>query len=72
MNRRARGALGGSVSKKTVETEMGVDVKVTEVATGHTLVAGSASSSVKHGSAFSMGGIQEAEASNDALADVQA
>ena len=71
VNRRARGALGGGVSKSSVETEMGVDLKVTEVATGHIVVADSVSSSVKQGSGFSVGGIQKAEASADPFADVQ-
>ena len=55
INRRARGALGGGVSKRNVETEMGVDLKVTEVATGHIVVADSVSSSVKQGSSISVG-----------------
>ncbi|MCY3927209.1 MAG: hypothetical protein OXG81_02905 [Acidobacteria bacterium] len=71
VNRRARGALGGGVSKSNVETEMGVDLKVTEVASGHIVVADSVSSSVKQGSAISVGGIQKAEASGDPFADVQ-
>lgn len=71
VNRRARGALGGGVSKSTVETEMGVDLKVTDVATGHIVVADSVSSSVKQGSAISVGGIRKAEASGDPFADVQ-
>ena len=71
INRRARGALGGGVSKRNVETEMGVDLKVTEVATGHIVVADSVSSSVKQGSAISVGGIQKAEVSGDPFADVQ-
>ena len=71
VNRRTRGALGGGVSQRNVETEMGVDLKVTEVATGHIVVADSVSSSVKQGSAISVGGIRKAEASGDPFADVQ-
>ena len=71
MNRRARGALGGGASKTNVETEMGVDLKLTDVATGEIVLADAVSASVKQGSGFSVGGIQKAEASADPFADVQ-
>ena len=71
VNRRARGALGGGASKTSVETEMGVDLKLTDVATGEIVLADAVSASVKQGSGFSVGGIQKAEASADPFADVQ-
>ena len=70
-NRRTRGLLGGGVSKSTLETEMGVDLKVTDVATGHIVVADAVSSSVQQGSALSIGGLRRAEVSGDPFADVQ-
>lgn len=71
VNRRARGVLGGGASKRSVETEMGVDLKLTDVATGEIVLADAVSASVKQGSGFSVGGIQKAEASADPFADVQ-
>lgn len=71
VNRRARGVLGGGASKTSVETEMGVDLKLTDVATGEIVLADAVSASVKQGSGFSVGGIQKAQASADPFADVQ-
>ena len=70
-NRRSRGLLGSGVSKSSVETEMGVDLKVTDVATGHIVIADAVSSSVQQGSSFSIGGIRRGEVSGDPFADVQ-
>ena len=61
----------GNVSMAGVTTEMAVDIKITDVATGNIVVADSVSASVKHGSSFSIGGIQQAQASADPFADVQ-
>ena len=71
VNRRARGLLGGGASKTSVETEMGVDLKLTDVSTGEIVLADAVSASVKQGSGFSVGGIQKAQASADPFADVQ-
>ena len=71
VNRRARGALGGGISKTNVTTEMGVDLKVTEVASGHIVIADSVSSSVQQRGGFSVGGIRKAQSEGDPFADVQ-
>ncbi len=61
----------GNVSMAGVTTEMAVDIKITDIATGNIVVADSVSASVKHGSSVSIGGIQQAQASADPFADVQ-
>ena len=71
LNRRARGALGGGISKSNVTTEMGVDLKVTDVASGHIVIADSVSSSVQQRGGFSIGGIRKAQSQGDPFADVQ-
>ena len=71
VNRRAGGALGGGISKSNVTTEMGVDLKVTDVASGHIVIADSVSSSVKQRGGFSVGGIRKAQSQGDPFADVQ-
>ena len=50
---------------------MGVDLKLTDVATGEIILADAVSASVEQESGFSVGGIQKAEASADPFADVQ-
>ncbi len=70
-NRRGRGLLGGGVSKSTLETEMGVDLKVTDVSTGHIVIADAVSSTVQQGSSFAIGGLRREEVSGDPFADVQ-
>ena len=64
-------ALGGGISKSNVTTEMGVDLKVTNVASGHIVIADSVSSSVQQRGGFSIGGIRKAQSQGDPFADVQ-
>ena len=61
----------GSVGSNEVETEMAVDIKVTDVATGNIVIAETVGASVKQGSSFTIGGIRQASASADPFADVQ-
>lgn len=68
---RTRQAAGAGVSKGSVETEMGVDLKVTNTSNGQIVMADHVEDSVKAGSSFAVGGIQRAEASADPFADVQ-
>lgn len=71
-SQQARRGLGGSlISRNRVETEMGVDLKVTDVETGHIVVADSVSSTVRQGGGFSVAGITKAQNSGDPFADVQ-
>lgn len=67
-----QGGRGGSlISRNRVETEMGVDLKVTDVETGHIVIADSVSSTVKQGGGFSVAGFSKAKDSGDPFADVQ-
>lgn len=68
---KAKQAAGSGVSKGSVQTEMGVDLKVTDVSTGQIVIADHMEDSVREGSSFAVGGIQRAEASADPFADVQ-
>lgn len=61
----------GSLGSKEVETEMAVDIKITDVSTGKIVIAETVDASVKQGSAFTVGGIKQASASADPFADVQ-
>lgn len=68
------GNVGGflsSVSTSEVETEMAVDIKITDVSTGNIVIAETVESSVKQGGSFSIGGISQAQVSADPFADVQ-
>ena len=65
------GATGGVISRSRSETEMGVDLKVTDVETGHIVVADSVSSSVKQGGVFSIAGFRKKATSSDRYAEVQ-
>ena len=62
---------GGGISRSRIETEMGVDLKVTDVETGHIVVADSVSSSVRRGGGLSIAGFRKTNASSDPFADVQ-
>ncbi len=64
-----RGA--GGVSKKTTAVDMGVDLKITDVATGKIVIADSVEGSVSPGSSLSLGGIETGGTSSDPFADVQ-
>ncbi len=60
-----------SVGSKEVETEMAVDIKITDVSTGNIVVAETVGASVKQGSSFTVGGIRQDSAGADPFADVQ-
>lgn len=68
---RARQAAGGGVSTAKLITEMAVDLKITDVASGKIVLADSVGGEVQAGSGFSIGGIQSSESSADPFADVQ-
>ena len=68
---RAKQAFGGGFKSGQITTEMAVDLKVTDASTGQIIVADSVDGEVKQGSAFSIGGIESAQASADPFADVQ-
>ena len=71
LGRRGRQAAGGGLSKSKLSVSMGVDLKVTDVASGHIVVADEVSGTVETGSAFSVGGVQQSSGSADPFADVQ-
>jgi len=68
---KAKKVFGKGVSTAKVVTEMAVDLKVTDVASGKILISDTAEASVKSGEAFSVGGVQSAKGSGDPFADVQ-
>jgi len=61
----------GSVGSMEVETEMVVDIKITDVSTGNIIIAETVGASVKQSGSFTIGGIRQAQASADPFADVQ-
>ena len=61
----------GTVQKTNVTTEMAVDLRVTDVATGQVVFGGNVEASVTQGSGFAIGGIRSVESSADPFADVQ-
>jgi len=63
--------LGEGVSTSKVATEMDVDLKVTDVASGTIVVAETVGASVTSGEGFSIGGVKSARGSADPYADVQ-
>jgi len=68
---RASQAFGSGVSTQNVSVQMGVDLKVSEVATGRIIIADALNATVQTGQAFSVGGIEQASASADPFSDVQ-
>ena len=68
---RAMSAFGGGAQTSQVTVEMGVDLKVSDVSTGRIIMADMMDASVQTGSAFSVGGISQAESSADPFGDVQ-
>ena len=64
-------AFGGGISTASVTTEMAVDLRVTDVATGQIILADTIEGEAKTGEAFSIGGISTAETGADPFADVQ-
>lgn len=71
LGRRTRQAAGGGLDTASVSVSMGVDLKVTDVSTGHIVVADEVAGTVQAGSSFSVGGISQTDASADPYADVQ-
>ncbi|MYF61556.1 MAG: hypothetical protein F4029_06270 [Gammaproteobacteria bacterium] len=71
LGRRGRQAAGGGLSTSKLSVSMGVDLKVTDVASGRIVVADEVSGTVETGSAFSVGGVQQSSGSADPFADVQ-
>ena len=68
---RARQTFGGGARSGSITTEMGIDISVTDVATGQIIVRDSVQAEVKEGSAFSIGGVTSNQSSADPFADVQ-
>ena len=68
---RASQAFGSGVSTASVAVQMGVDLKVSEVATGRIIIADALNATVQTGSAFSIGGIEQVSSSADPFSDVQ-
>jgi len=64
-------AFGSGVSTASVSVQMGVDLKVSEVATGRIIIADALNATVQTGSAFSLGGIEQVSSSADPFSDVQ-
>lgn len=71
LGRRGRQASGGGLDTSKTSVTMGVDLKVTDVATGRIVIADEVSGTVQAGSSFSVGGISTAGGSADPFADVQ-
>lgn len=67
---RIAGVLAG-ISSENATTEMSVDLKVTDVATGAIILADTVSGEVQQGRMISAGGITVGDASGDPYADVQ-
>ena len=59
------------MSQGKLKVAMGVDLKVTDVATGRIVVADEVSGEVSAGGSFAVGGVRSAESSADPFADVQ-
>ena len=68
---KVRKGLGSGIQTASLTTEMGVDLKVTDVATGQIVIADHVEGEVEQGKSFHVGGIQSAESSADPFADVQ-
>ena len=71
LGRKTRRVLGGGVKTAKITTEMGVDVKVTDVATGQIIVADYVDGQATQGQAFSAGGISSSSSTADPFAEVQ-
>ena len=63
--------FGGGISLATVTTEMAVDIRVTDVASGQIILADTVEGSAKTGEAFSIAGISSRDSGADPFADVQ-
>ena len=71
LGRRARKASGGGLKTAKVTTEMGVDLKVTDVSTGQIVIADHVDGEIEQGKAFSIGGIESVNSTADPFASVQ-
>lgn len=71
LGRRGQQAAGGGLDTSKTAVTMGVDLKVTDVATGRIVIADEVAGTVAAGSSFSVGGISSSDASADPFADVQ-
>ena len=65
------GAAFSGISSSSVTTEMAVDLKVTDVATGKIVLAETVQGEAKQGQAFNVAGISSRETGADPFADVQ-
>ena len=63
--------LSEGISTTQTEVRMGVDLKVSEVATGRILIADSLTQTVKTGSKLNFGGLRQVDVSGDPFSDVQ-
>ena len=63
--------FGGGVGTASVHTEMGVDLKVTDVATGRIILADTVEGEAKTGEAFTVAGISRSSSTGDPFSDVQ-
>ena len=70
LSNRAQGVMD-NVSMGRLVTEMSVDMKVTDVATGHVVLADTVQGQATQGEAFKVAGIESSQASADPFADVQ-
>ena len=68
---RVRQGLGGGAQTSKLTTEMGVDLKITDISTGRIILADSVDGAVDAGSQFSIGGIESGDSSADPFSDVQ-
>lgn len=71
MGRRGKQAAAGGMKSSSVEVEMEVDLKTTDMETGQIVTADYVSAIVKTGQAMSVGGIETGGAAADPYADVQ-
>ncbi|MDE2724174.1 MAG: hypothetical protein OXI59_12435 [Gemmatimonadota bacterium] len=67
----ANKVLGSGIATAKTQVQMGVDLKVSEVATGKILIADSLTEKLKTGTAFSFGGISQVDTEGDPFSDVQ-
>ena len=71
LGRAAGAAFGGGLGAGSVTTEMAVDLKITDVATGKIILADTVKGEAKQGESFSVAGISKSETGADPFADVQ-
>ena len=71
LGRSAGAAFGGGLGIGSMTTEMAVDLKITDVATGKIILADTVKGEAKQGESFSVAGISKSETGADPFADVQ-